>query len=119
MKVLPSKADPCIWLRKAPNLRCYEYIAVYVDDLCIASESPSAIISIFKTIFKTKYHLKVKGDGKINYHLGVDYFDGPDETFVTQPKKYIYKLANAYKRLSMMTHLRATRPLLIRMTIQS
>ena len=32
MKVLPSKADPCIWLRKAPNLRCYEYIAVYVDD---------------------------------------------------------------------------------------
>ena len=32
MKFLPSKADPCIWLRKAPNLRCYEYIAVYVDD---------------------------------------------------------------------------------------
>ena len=28
MKFLPSKADPCIWLRKAPNLRCYEYIAV-------------------------------------------------------------------------------------------
>ena len=27
MKVLPSKADPCIWLRKAPNLRCYEYTA--------------------------------------------------------------------------------------------
>ena len=48
MKVLPSKADPCIWLRKAPNLRCYEYIAVYVDDLCIAAECPSAIIQIFK-----------------------------------------------------------------------
>ena len=28
MKFLPSKADPCIWLRKPPNLRCYEYIAV-------------------------------------------------------------------------------------------
>ena len=24
MKFLPSKADPCIWLRKAPNLKCYE-----------------------------------------------------------------------------------------------
>ena len=46
MKLLPSKADPCIWLRKAPNLRCYEYIAVYVDDLCIAAESPNAIIQI-------------------------------------------------------------------------
>ena len=56
MKFLPSKADPCIWLRKAPNLKCYEYIAVYVDDLCIAAESPSAIIQIFKS----KYHLKVK-----------------------------------------------------------
>ena len=40
-------------------MRCYEYIAVYVDDLCIAAESPSAIIQIFKS----KYHLKVKGDG--------------------------------------------------------
>ena len=64
MKFPPSKADPYIWLRKAPNLRCYEYIAVYVDDLCIGDESPSAIIQIFKS----KYHLKVKGDGKLTYH---------------------------------------------------
>ena len=26
MKILPSKADSCIWLRKARSLRCYEYI---------------------------------------------------------------------------------------------
>ena len=101
-------------LRKAPNLRCYEYIAVYVDDLCIAAESPSTIIPIFKT----KYHLKVKGDGKLNYHLGADYFEDPDGTFVSQPKKYIDKFAGTYKRLSMMTHPKATRPLLIRMSIQ-
>ena len=49
MKFSPSKADPFIWCRKAPNLRCYEYIAVYVDDLCVAAECPSAIIDIFKT----------------------------------------------------------------------
>ena len=95
MQFLPSKADSCIWLRKAPNLRVYEYIAVYVDGLCIATESPSAIISIFKT----KYHLKVKGDGKLNYHLGADYFEDPDGTFVSQPKKYIVKLVDTYKRL--------------------
>ena len=95
MKFLPFKADPCIWLRKAPNLKCYEYIAVYVDDLCIAAESPSAIIQIFKS----KYHLKVKGDGKLTYHLGADYFEDPDGTFVSQPKKYIDKLADTYKRL--------------------
>ena len=47
MKFIPSKADPCIWLRKVPDLRSYEYIAVYVDALCIAAESPRAIIQIF------------------------------------------------------------------------
>ena len=76
-------------------MRCYKYIAVYVDDLCIAAECPSAIIQIFKS----KYHLKVKGDGKLTYHLGADYFEDPDGTFVSQPKKYIDKLADTYKRL--------------------
>ena len=95
MKFTHSKADPCIWLRKAPNLRCYEYIAVYLDDLCIVAESPSAIIDIFKT----KYNLKGKGDGKLSYHLGADYFEDPDGTLVSQPKKYIDKLAETYKRL--------------------
>ena len=100
MKFLPSKADPCIWLRKAPNLRCYEYTAVYVDDLCIAADSPGTIMDIFKT----KYHLKVKGIGKLNYHLGADYIEDPDGTFVSQPRKYIDKLDDTYKRLLMMIH---------------
>ena len=33
------------------------------------------------------------------YHLGADYFEDPDRTFVSQPKKYIDKLADTYKRL--------------------
>ena len=82
MKFLHSKADPCIWLRKAPNLRWYEYIAVYVDGLCIVAESPRTI----SQMFKSKYHLKVKGDGKLTCHLGADYFEDPDGTFVSQPK---------------------------------
>ena len=35
----------------------------------------------------------------MNYHLGADYFEDPDGTFVSQPKKYIDKLANTYRRL--------------------
>ena len=34
--------------QEVPNLRCYEYIAVYVDHLCIAADFPSAIISNFQ-----------------------------------------------------------------------
>ena len=35
----------------------------------------------------------------MNYHLGADYFEDPDGTFVSQPKKYIDMLAETYKRL--------------------
>ena len=41
----------------------------------------------------------VKGDDKLTYHLGADYFEDPDRTFVSQPKKYNDKLADIYKRL--------------------
>ena len=95
MKSTSSKADPCIWLRKAPNIRCYEYIDVYLFDLCIAAESPNAVIDIFKT----KYNFKVKGDGTLSYHLGSDYFEDQDGTFVNKPRTYIDKLAETYKKL--------------------
>ena len=42
---------------------------------------------------------QIKGDGKLNHHLGADYFEDPDGTFVSQPKKYIDKLGDTYKRL--------------------
>ena len=96
-------------------MRCYEYIAVYVDDLCIAAVSPSATIQVFKS----KYHLKVKANGKLTYHQGADYFEDPDGTFVSQPKKYIDKLADTYKRVSMNIHQKAIRTLLTRMITQS
>ena len=35
----------------------------------------------------------------MTYHLGADDFEDPDGTFVSQPKKYIDKLADTYKRL--------------------
>ena len=95
MKFTPLKADQCIWLRKAPKVRYDKYNAVCVDDLCIEAESPSAIIDIFKI----KYNLKVKRDEKLSYHSSVDYFEYPDGTFVSQPKKYIDKLSETYKRL--------------------
>ena len=35
----------------------------------------------------------------MTYHLGADYLEDPDGTFVSQPKKYIDKFADTYKRL--------------------
>ena len=35
----------------------------------------------------------------MSYHLGANYFEDPDGTFVSEPRKYIDKLADSYKRL--------------------
>ena len=64
-----SKADPDIWMKPTDNGQAYEYIAVCVDDLCVASKVPG---KIFQT-FKIKYKFKLKGDGPLDYHLGCSY----------------------------------------------
>ena len=92
MNFTPSRADQCIWLKKNIALNLYEYIAVYVDDLCIAAQDPKEIINIVKS----KYKLKVKGDGPLTYHLGAEYYQDPDGTMVSHPKKYIEKLKETY-----------------------
>ena len=73
MDFIPSRADPCIWLRKNLKLNLYEYIAAYVDDLCIAAQNPKELINILRS----KYQLKVKCDGPLTYHLEAHYHD-PD-----------------------------------------
>ena len=35
----------------------------------------------------------------MSYHLGAYYFEDPDGTFGSQPKKYIDQLSETYKRL--------------------
>ena len=82
-------------MRKNSKLNLYEYIAVYVDDLCIAAENPKELISIPKS----KYHLKVKGDVPLTYYLGAHHFHDQDGTMVCQPKKCIDKLKESYIRL--------------------
>ena len=67
LNLSPCKADTCVRLREMKNK--YEYIAIYVDDLLIASEEPHKIIPNLKDKFK----LMVKGDGPFEYHHGWDY----------------------------------------------
>ena len=75
---------------------------MHVDDLCIAAQDPKEI----SNILKSKYKLKVKGDGPLTYHLGADCYQDPDGTMVSQPKKYIEKLKETYVRLLIQNHLR-------------
>ena len=91
----PSKADPCVWLRKAKCATKYEYVAIYVDDLLIACDCDSDFIHTLKK----KHNLKIKGEGPLKYHLGCDYHMDPDGTLVAQPKKYISKILDSFHQM--------------------
>ena len=95
LKFKPSKADPDVWMRPEPGGTCYEYIAVYVDDLAIAAKKPQA----FCHEVKKKYNLKLKGVGPLEYHLGCTYKKDPDGTLAADPRRYVNKILESYERM--------------------
>ena len=95
LKFKPSKADPDVWMRPDPGGTCYEYIAVYVDDLAIAAKDPQA----FCNELKEKYNLKLKGVGALEYHLGCTYKKDPDGTLAADPRRYVNKILESYERM--------------------
>ena len=88
-----SKADNDVWMRDKGDH--YEYIAVYVDDLAIASRDPAAII----TTLKEQYCFKIKGDGPLEFHLGCDFGCNQDGTLFMELKKYVEKMLQSYERM--------------------
>ena len=82
-------------MRPEPRGTCYEYIAVYVDDLAIAAKDPQA----FCNELKKKYNLKLKGVGPLEYHLGCTYKKDPDGTLAADPRRYVNKILESYERM--------------------
>ena len=92
----PSKADPCVWLRKAKCATKYEYVAIYVDDLLIACDCASDFIHTLKK----KHDLKIKGEGPLKTILGViTTWTHADGTLVAQTKKYISKILDSFHQM--------------------
>jgi len=92
MRFFPCKAEPDIWIRDMNDH--YEYIAVYMDDLTIASRNPQAIIDILQA---KPNNLKLKGTGELNFLLGCDYFREDDGTLMMVPKRYVVKMVETYE----------------------
>ena len=82
-------------MRPEPGGTCYEYIAVYVDDLAIAAKDPQA----FCHELKKRYNLKLKGVGPLEYHLGCTYKKDPDGTLAADPRRYVNKILESYERM--------------------
>ena len=86
LKFKPSKADPDVWMRPEPGGTCYEYIAVYVDDLAIAAKDPQAFYNELKK-------------RSLEYHLGCTYKEDPDRTLAADPRRYVNKILESYERM--------------------
>ena len=63
-ELAPCKAVTDVRKRIAEDITCYEYVAVYVDDLLIAMKNPAK----FCHDLKENFNFKLKGDGPISYH---------------------------------------------------
>ena len=80
LKSKPSKTDPDVWMRPEPGGTCYEYIAVYVDDLAIAAKDPQAFCNELK-------------------HLDCTYKKDHDGTLAADPRRYVNKILESYERM--------------------
>jgi hypothetical protein len=52
------------------NGNLYEYVATYVDDLCLGMLDPKS----FTDTLQKKYNFKLKGTSPIDFHLGQPVF---------------------------------------------
>ena len=97
MGYFPCKAEPDIWMRAvgSGSDRHYEYIAVYVDDLAIASRNPKTVTDMLMS----RYSFKLKGTGPISYHLGMEFFRDKNGVLCISARRYVEKMLDTYKRL--------------------
>ncbi len=95
MNFKPCKVDTDVWMRLSDSHTCYEYVAVYVDDLLISMENPKDFCDNLKDNFK----FKLKGDGPVSYHLGLNYIRDKDGILKQQPIQYIEKMMASYKQM--------------------
>ena len=90
----PSFADPDIWWKDAGD--CYEYIAVYVDDLLAALKDPDAFFAALKA---PPWNYKLKGVGPVRYHLGGNFHRDSDGVLCYSAQTYVERMVSNYTNL--------------------
>ena len=71
-------------------------MAVYVDDLLIASKTPQEITNALEAHPNL---FKLKGTGPIKFHLGCDFFRDDSGTLCMGPRTYIDRMCMQYESM--------------------
>ena len=75
----------------------WEYVATYVDDICIVMEDPE---SFLKVLTSEPYSFELKDSGVLPFHLGCGFHCNINGVLCMDPLKYIEKMEASYKQLS-------------------
>ena len=67
----PFLAEANTFMRKCPTTDCYEYVATYIDDLCIIMKDPQSILNQLKS---AQCNFKLKGSGELAVYLSCGLF---------------------------------------------
>ena len=89
----PCKSENDVWMKKDDDV--WEYVAVYIDNLAIAMKDPDTFI---KALMAPPYNFKLKGNGEIKQHLGMEFSRDKDGTLCLKQSSYLDKLLLNYKQ---------------------
>jgi hypothetical protein len=73
----------------------FEYVATYVDDLCLGMLDPKS----FTDTVQKKYNFKLKGTGPIDFHLGQSFSWNDNGEMEISAKCYVDKMIDTYVQL--------------------
>ena len=89
-----SLSDESIFMRPSSCGTVYEYVATYVDDLCICAKKPEELL---EQLQGDPFNFDLKGSGALNFHLGCGFDRDEDSTLCMDPSKYIEKMEESYE----------------------
>lgn len=75
-------AERNIWMQRSPKYECYEYVATYIDDLCIIMKDPEEFLAQLES---DRYNFELKGLGEITFHLGCSFVQDSTGTLCMDP----------------------------------
>ena len=82
-------------MRKCPTADHYEYVATYVDDLCMIMKDPQSLLD---QLMAPLYNFKLKGFGELAFHLGFGFQYNSTSTLCIDLGKFIDHIEEAYLR---------------------
>lgn len=74
----------------------WEYVATYVDDLCLVMEDPESFLKVLQS---DPYNFKLKGSSALSFHLRYEFERDIHGVLCMDPLKYIEKMEASCKQL--------------------